>query len=117
MILHEEGGNDLAYSEAHDIMTILTQVYPGHPWAVRVDQGIIFIRYLNPFLKGNWGMCIKKKDTDHDAAVLKKKVIMAAGEWLERSGLKRGREDGTEIVNVEGMPLKYQPVKGNEVAH
>jgi hypothetical protein len=107
MILQTEGGNSLANSEAHDIMTLLTQAYPGHPWAVRVDQGVIFIRYLDPLLSGNWGMCIRKKDTDHDAAVLKKKVIMAAGEWLERAGLKRGRENGDEILRVDGVPFKY----------
>ena len=33
----------------------------------------------------------------------------AAGEWLERSGMARGRHDADqEIVSVEGVPLKYQ---------
>src|SRR3990167_7693223 len=88
-------------------MHILTTVYPGHPWAVRVDQGIIFIRHL--LFGANWGMNIKTKDVEHDSAVLRKKVVMYAGEWLGRAGLKRGRADGTEIARVEGRPGKYQP--------
>lgn len=51
-------------------------------------------------------MNIKTGKDDWSASNLKKKVIMAAGEWLERAGLSRGRENGDEIVSVEGVPFE-----------
>ena len=106
-VLHTEGENNLAHGEAVGIMELLTTAYPGHPWGVRVAGGVIFIRYMNPMMSGNWGMVIKRKDVDHDAEKLKRDVIRAAGEWLERAGLKRGRSDDSEIERVEGVPEKY----------
>lgn len=111
MILYTEGKSEGQASDAEKIMGILCTAYPGHPWAVRVDEGLIFIRYLNTLLQGNWGMVLKTREVDHDAAVLKRRVISLAGEWLERSGLKRGREDGDEIQHVEGVPEKWQTTK------
>jgi hypothetical protein len=105
VLLYSEGDTPHQESDAHEVMTLLTVAYPGHPWAARVAGGVIFIRYLEPSLPGHWGMVVKVNDVQHDAAVLKKRVIMAAGEWLERAGLKRGRENGDEIVSVEGVPL------------
>ena len=113
MILYTEGRTDAQASEAEKVMGILCAAYPGHPWAVRVDNGIIFIRHLQ--FQGNWGMNLRTREVDHDAAVQKKKIVMLAGEWLERAGLVRGREDGTEIVRVEGVPDKYQPMQQEEI--
>ena len=113
MILYTEGGTELQNADAHSIMEVLTAAYPGHPWAVRVDGGICFIRYLDVELKGTWGMALKMGAMQHDWAVLKRDVIRAAGEWLERSGLGRGASNGDEIVSVEGVPLRYtmQPLE------
>lgn len=108
-MLYTEGDTDFEQSDAHKVMELLTAAYPGHPWAVRVAGGVIFIRYLDLRLNGNWGMAMKQKDTQHDAAALKKEVIRMAGEWLERSGLARGRSNGDEIVTVEGVPARYYP--------
>jgi hypothetical protein len=107
--LYTEGDTDAQYGEAVAIMELLTAAYPGHPWAVRVAGGVIFIRYLDDRMVGNWGMAMKQKDSNHDAAVLKREVIMKAGEWLERAGLARGRSNGDEIVRVEGLPDTDQP--------
>lgn len=109
MILYTEGKNEAQMSEAEKVVGILTACYPGHPWAARVDDGLIFIRYLDPNLSGNWGMVLKTKDVEHDAAVMKKKIVMLAGEWLERAGLKRGRNNDDEIQHVDGLPDKHQP--------
>lgn len=106
--LYTEGGNTLGEHEAEEVLKVLCAAYPGHPWAVRSDQGIIFIRHLE-FGNHGWGMCVKWKDVAHDAAVKKREIIMAAGEFLERAGLVRGRENGDEIIRVEGVPEKYQP--------
>jgi len=107
MILYTEGSTEAQASEAEKIMAILCAAYPGHPWAVRVDKGLIFIRHLK--FPGNWGMNIKSRQFEHDAAVQKRMIIMGAGEFLERAGLVRGREDGSEITRVEGVPDRFQP--------
>lgn len=106
MILYSEGGTKQQQADAHTVLEILCDVYPGHPWATRVDGGIIFIRHLE--MPGDWGMNLKVRKLYHDAAVFKKEVIMAAGEFLERAGLVRGRHDGSEIVRVEGIPETEQ---------
>lgn len=106
-LLYTEGRTDAQASEAERVMALLCATYPGHPWAVRVDEGIIFIRHLQ--FQGNWGMNIRTAEVDHDAAVMKKKIVMLAGEFLERAGLVRGRENGDEIKRVDGVPDKYQP--------
>ena len=46
---------------------------------------------------------------------MKREIIMKAGEWLERAGLRRGVGDGDqEIVKVEGVPDKWQPAEYRE---
>lgn len=107
MILYTEGRTEAQASEAEKVMAILCAAYPGHPWAVRVDDGIIFIRHL--LFGANWGMNLKVKEADYSASYMKKKIILLAGEWLERAGLVRGRENGDEIVRVEGVPDQFQP--------
>ena len=107
MILHSEGSTKLQQSEADQVLEVLCAAYPGHPWATRVDGGIVFIRHLE--LGSNWGMNTKWRDINHDAGVFKREIIMKAGEFLERAGLIRGRANGDEIVRVDGLPEKYQP--------
>ncbi len=108
-LLYTEGSTEAQASEAEKVMSILCSTYPGHPWAVRVDQGIIFIRHLQ--FPGNWGMNLRVREADFSASWLKKKIVMLAGEFLERAGLVRGRENGDEIVRVDGVPEKWQPNK------
>lgn len=108
MILYTEGRTDAQASESEKVMHLLCAAYPGHPWAVRVDDGIIFIRHLA--FGTNWGMNLKTKEADHDIAVMNKKIVTLAGEWLERAGMRRGRYDADqEITHVEGLPQHQQP--------
>ena len=110
MILYQEGATQAQIDEAHGILEVLTFAYPGHPWAVRVYDGGFFIRNLA--FQANWGMCCKFKDTGHSWSEMKREIILMAGEWLERAGLKRGRYDADqEIEHLEGVPAKYQPLK------
>ena len=109
MILYQEGATQAQIDEAHVILEVLCFAYPGHPWAVSVYDGGFFIRNLK-FPK-NWGMNCHTRNVDHDAAVMKREIILMAGEWLERAGMKRGRHDADqEIKRLEGVPEKYQPV-------
>ena len=108
MIVHQDGMTDAQEAEAHDILGLLSTVYPGHPWSVRVMPGLVFIRHLE--FGTNWGMNLRTSEIDHDAAVLRRKVLMLAGEWLERAGLGRGRAEADQKVDwVEGVPARDQP--------
>lgn len=108
MILYSEGANKAQEDEAEGILVVLTDFYPGHPWGVRVYPGGFFIRNLD--FPANYGMNVKYKNVAHDAAVMKREIIMMAGEWLERAGLKRGRDTNEdEIKHLEGAASKHQP--------
>jgi hypothetical protein len=108
MILFSEGATQAQEDEAKMIIDVLTFAYPGHPWGVRVYDGGFFIRHLA--FPANYGMNCKFRDVCHDAAVLKREVIMMAGEWLERAGLARGRYDSDqEITHLEGAAPNHQP--------
>jgi len=107
VILYSEGDTKTEEADSHKVLEILCDAYPGHPWATRVSGGVIFIKHLE--FGTNWGMVKKFADIKHDAAVFKKEIIMAAGEFLERAGLVRGRANGDEIARVEGVPEKDQP--------
>lgn len=109
MILYSEGATKAQEDEANGILEVLTAAFPGHPWAVRVYDGGFFIRNLD--FPANYGMNQKYKNVGHDWRVMKREIIMMAGEWLERAHLKRGRNNGDEIQILEGAPEKYQPKK------
>lgn len=109
VMLYSEGGSKLEDADAHKVLEILCEVYPGHPWATRVFGGVVFIKHLE--LGKNWGMVRKYKDMAHDSQVFRREIIMAAGEFLERANLVRGRATGDEIIHVEGIPDKDQPIR------
>jgi hypothetical protein len=115
VILSTEFDTKAEAGEAENVLGLLCATYPGHPWAVMCRGGVIFIRHLQ--FPGNWGMNLRVKEADFSASFLKKKIIFLAGEFLERAGLARGRENGDEIVSVEGVPLKYQPSAQKEPVH
>lgn len=108
MLLHSEGSTQALQSDADSVLEMLCIAYPGHPWAVRVDGGVIFIRHLAN-LGNNYGMICKVNQVNHDAAVLKREVIKMAGEFLERAGLARARYQDQDIQRVEGVPEKFRP--------
>ena len=93
----DESCSSMVYDmdEAKRIHDKLTKHYPGHMWAVNVNQGVAFIKNL--MLSGNWGFIIKLKDIDNDY----KKVIQAGGEILERYNVSRGRLKEQEILNLD----------------
>lgn len=106
-IQHAEGMTDSQELEAKNILDLLDICYPGHPWSVRVMPGCVFVRHL--LFGTNYGMNLKTSEADHDAAVMKKKIVLLAGEWLERAGLKRGQMDPLqEPTLVEGVPERFQ---------
>ena len=107
LVLYSEGDSELERADSDKVLEILCEVYPGHPWATRVAGGVVFIKHLE--LGSNWGMVKHFDDIKHDATSFKREIIMAAGEFLERANLVRGRANGDSIIRVEGLPEKYQP--------
>ena len=87
------------------VLEVLDQFYPGHSWYVFVGGGIMAIKNLS--FSSKWGMVRKLKNIQHDAMVWKREIIRAAGEFLERANIKRGkREMGQKTFKVEGIPQR-----------
>jgi hypothetical protein len=104
-----EFDNALGQAKAREALEILMQAYPGYSWKVTVKGGVCFVRLLDPDLRGNWGMNLKLRAIDHDAAVFKRKVKYVAGEFLERCNLRRLSNEGAKIARVDGIPERFQP--------
>lgn len=110
MLIGYEGTTPALEDDAKGILSLIWNCYPGHPWYVTCRPGHVFIEHRGFTGSGTWGVGLRLTEVDHDAAVTKKKIIMLAGEWLERAGLARGRFDAEqEIDRVEGIPERYQP--------
>lgn len=111
MIIYAEGDNPAADALAKSVLESLWTTYPGHPWAVYVRGGVMFIKYLDPRMSGNWGIAKRLGMLDFDAKVLETSIKMMAGEWLERARLRRGASTGEAIKHVDGVPDKHQPYR------
>lgn len=109
MIIYREGATESQEAEAEYILGLLYTAYPGHPWGIRVMDGGFFIQYLLVPFNKPYGMFCRYDQFGYSASALKREIVMKAGEWLERSGMARGRHDADqEIESVDGVPLKYQ---------
>jgi hypothetical protein len=109
MMLEFWGSTKMLEDDAKGILSLLWHAYPNHPWSVHCRPGVIFIKDMS--FPVNWGMALKVSEIDHDAAVMKKKIIMLAGEWLERANKKRGIGEDQDVNRVEGVPEQFQPHK------
>lgn len=71
---------------AKRIGDLLERKYPGWAWAIEIDErgGVTKIRALK--LSGKWGIQYRTKDLQDDPQL--KKVLMGAGELLERAKQK-----------------------------
>lgn len=100
-----EADDDRDDAKAGEVAKILIEAYPGHPWHIRVGRGVIIIKHMKA--SSRFGMCQHYDRVTFDAKVLKHNIVMAAGEFLERAGLTRGRVvEGDVIQRVEGIPDK-----------
>ena len=80
--------------------------YPGHLWAVHVDETGGVMTVFNLMLSGRWGFLLKIKDIDPEM----KKVMRAGGELLERYRVKRGMFTPGSLRDVR------KDFSGNKVA-
>ncbi len=98
-----EADHSLDEPVAGEIARALCEAYPGHPWHVAITGGLIVIKHLR--MTAKWGM-IRKYDAVHDANRLRREVVSAAGELLERAHMLRGRATEDRVSLVEGIPKK-----------
>lgn len=89
---------------AKEALDILVTCYPGHAWFVDIKGGVLQVKNLS--FSSQWGMVHKLGDIFQDAMVRKRSIVMAAGEFLERAELRRGRYREIPAVHVEGIPQK-----------
>lgn len=85
------------YVMAREVAEALHQHYPGHLWAVQCEgrTGLITIRDL--LYAGTYGYRLKLKDV-YSMSSLKKDVIIAGGEILERFKATRGKFNQDEYL-------------------
>lgn len=100
-----EADDDRDDGMASEVGAILAQAYPGHPWHVRIGQGMLIIKHMR--MSAKWGIARRYSRFTWDAAVRKREIVLAAGELLERAGLTRGQiVEGEYKRVVEGVPQK-----------
>lgn len=101
---------------AKDAADALEKHYPGWAWFVNVDSrptvGIVTIKngVISAALLRDYGFIYPITDINWNAKVLAKKIMLAGGEFLERSGMKRGPYKGEPITHVEGVKDSHQPI-------
>jgi hypothetical protein len=100
-----EADDDRDDAKAAEVARILCEAYPCHPWHVRIGCGVIVIKHLR--LSSKYGMNRHYSRVTFDAKVLKREIVMAAGEFLERAGMVRGLDQGDKPKSVEGIPQKH----------
>ena len=79
--------------------------YPGHDWFVLIRGGVVHVKVMS--INDKWGMCLHYSQIKADAQDRKRQLIRAAGEFLERANLARGRSQGEVVTKVEGVPDKF----------
>lgn len=79
---------------------VLHRHYPGHSWAVNVDSAGKVATIKNFRLSGNWGFLLKLEAT-FSASEYDRRVVMAAGELLERYHLSRGKFRQSEYRDLK----------------
>lgn len=82
-----------------EIAEYLVQAYPGHPWHVRIDGGMLIIKNMR--ISPIWSMTRKFTDISHDAGIRKREVVNAAGAFLEAAYMRRGSATGEVAAKLD----------------
>lgn len=91
---------------AKHMLADLVHAYPGHAWFVTIKGGVIHVKDMD--LNDKWGMCLHYSQVKGDAKDRKRDVIRAAGEFLERARVARGRKSEEQhVTRIEGVPDKW----------
>lgn len=76
---------------AKDGMRILQKHYPGHMWAIQINERGRMFNVFNHALHDVWGYTIRADEVEHDPK--RRKFLVAGGEILERFCLRPGKFD------------------------
>jgi hypothetical protein len=76
---------------AKDGMDMLQKHYPGHLWAVQINECGHVLYVFNHALHSRWGYVLRTVEVEHDPS--RRCFLRAGGEILERFGMPRGRFD------------------------
>ena len=107
-IIRTESADPMNLPMAKEIAEILSAAYPSHNWYIRIDGGLLIIKNLA--ISTTASMCRHITTLDHDATARKRDVILAAGEFLEAAGMRRGAYDGEAARQLEGLNGKFKPL-------
>lgn len=80
----------------------LCQAYPGHDWFVVIKGGLVHVKVMS--IDSRWGMALHYSQVKGDANDRKRQLLRAAGEFLERANLRRGRSEQQVVKHVDGIP-------------
>lgn len=94
-----EAKNPADLPMAKEINETLHLAYPNNSWWVRIDGGLVIIKHFS--ISGTCGMVRKYRDLAGDAMHRRREVIRAAGELLERAGLRRGAYEEQVVKKLE----------------
>lgn len=102
-----DGGdpNGMVYDPAHlvqhasavilakEIGELLERFYSGHQWFIEVDEHGGIVKLWAGSCSGEWGFIIKMADIQDERGALRRAIIRAGGEILERFNQPIGRYD------------------------
>lgn len=96
-------GTESERTIAKNSVEALVRHYPGYSWFVEVRDGLLMIRCPELDWRGRYCMVRKLGAVQHDYGRLVREVVHAAGEYLERANLRRGRAvEGERAQKIEG---------------
>lgn len=116
------GDNPLDDAFAKRVAEILVPTYPNHSWWVECRQGVLIIKHLEASgARGLIGMLRKLDMLPQDATALRKEIIRAGGELLERANLPRsGRTEDpvrTFEFDDQSMDQHWRAPQQQKVVH
>jgi hypothetical protein len=107
-LIHCYGDNPLADSFAKHCAEIITFTYPNHSWWVECKSGVLVIKHLEASgARGLIGM-LRKMDALPRGRALRKELLRAAGEMLERANLARSGRTDDPVTSFELDDAKMQ---------